>query len=467
MNACSRLMIAAPSSGSGKSVIASGLMAAYSQRFPVQAFKVGPDYIDPMYHTAASGRPSRNLDTWMLSNEQVQRIFARGSDGASLSIIEGVMGLFDGYGSDPLLGSSAAVAALLKTPVILALDCSKMSGSAAAMVHGFNTFSPMVNLAGVICNRVGSQTHARWLREAIEQYNSIPVLGCIPRLEELHVPERRLGLFTVPERPAAVQEFIHQSAQIVTQYVDLERLMAIAITAEPLPTLPEPESTLPEPGIQLAVARDEAFCFYYEDNLDDLRRCGAEIVPFSPLTDERLPQGISGIYFGGGYPELYAGRLSQNSGLRRQVLACCRRNLPVYAECGGLMYLTEGICSAHERSPLVGVLPGWCEMGEKLNMGYREVETIRPGLLAGAGLKLRGHEFHYSRWQPPGQENFVYQVSSRNGIDPASSEGYANGNVQASYIHLHFSQNPQLARNFVDRCRRWQADNEEIRSFDL
>jgi cobyrinic acid a,c-diamide synthase len=450
-------MIAAPASGSGKSVIASGLMAAFSSQFAVQGFKVGPDYIDPMYHTAATGRASRNLDAWILSAEKVQDIFIRASEGASISIIEGVMGLFDGYGSDPFQGSSANIATLLKIPIILVLDCSKMSGSAAAVIHGFHTFSSSLRLDGVICNRVGSQRHGQWLKETIEKHNSIPVLGCIPRLPALQIPERHLGLFTVPERSEAVQDFIHQAALILAQYVDLDHLIKIARTADQLHAFSTRHTEIPSPTVRLAVARDEAFCFYYEDNLDELRRSGAEIVPFSPLTDERLPEAIGGIYFGGGYPELYADRLSQNNSMRSQVLANCEQNMPIYAECGGLMYLTEGIHLLAGDYPLVGALPGWCEMSNRLSMGYREVETLTSGLLGAVGQTLRGHEFHYSHWENPSTPHSTFRICPRTDGGKSRLDGYATSSLQASYIHLHFSQYSSLAENFVRACRDWHA----------
>ena len=459
MNTIPRLMIVAPSSGCGKSVIASGLMAAYSQRFPVQGYKVGPDYIDPMYHTAATHRPSRNLDTWMLSQDDVKRIFMRATQGVSLSIIEGVMGFFDGYGADPLDGSSAGVAVLLQTPVILVIDCAKMSGSASALVHGFHTFCPPVQLAGVICNRVGSRQHSEWLIEAIEKRNNLPVLGCIPRLESLEVPERHLGLFTVDERESEVQEFLAKVGEIIEQNVDLKRLLAIAEQAPSLPFEPEPIVSTTE-KVRVAVARDEAFCFYYEDNLDALRRWGAEIVFFSPLRDTRLPEEIGGIYFGGGYPELYAKTLSANQTMIQKIVEYSQLNLPIYAECGGLMYLTQSFRDANDHYPMVGLLPGWCEMGERLNMGYREVETIRPTLLSEPGMALRGHEFHYSRWENPLADQAIYRMIPRNGDSPVSFEGYGNNHVQASYIHLHFDQNALLAKKLVGTCLSWRKNHQ-------
>lgn len=461
-----RVMIAAPSSGSGKSVIASGLMEIFSRQTCVQAFKVGPDYIDPMYHTAATGRSSRNLDTWMLSPQAVMRIFFQAAQGASLSVIEGVMGLFDGYDSDPYNGSSAFLAILLKCPLILALDCSSMSGSAAAVVHGMNTFSNSLHLSGVICNRVGSESHGQWLKKAIEEYTSIPVLGLIPNLPALRIPERHLGLFTVAENPSKAKEFLGRAAIALSQHLDLDRILAIANSAPPLSIPNELAVNKPasEPIVRLAVAQDEAFCFYYEENLELLRRAGAQIIPFSPLKDECLPEDVDGIYFGGGYPELYARQLNQNGRLKKQIRDCIRQQMPVYAECGGLMYLTDGIICDQGRIPMVGALPGWCELSDRLTMGYRDVVTLQPTLLAGSRVRLRGHEFHYSHWQTGHTQTAAYQISSRYANPEPELEGFASQNVLASYIHLHFAQNPQLAQNFVEHCRAWKfARHSRIR----
>lgn len=452
-----RLVIAAPSSGSGKSMIASGLMAAFARRLTVQGFKVGPDYIDPMYHTAATGRPARNLDSWMLPHATVLRGFLQASQGADLAIIEGVMGLFDGFDTSPLTGSTAEIANLLSAPLILVIDCARMSGSAAAVVHGFHTFMPALRLSGVICNRVGSDRHAAWLREAIERLN-LPVLGCIPRLPNLQIPERHLGLFTVAERPEAVKDFLNAAADAMEQYLDLSAILSLAGQAVRLEA--EPEAPVPiqdrQAAIRLAIAADEAFCFYYEDNLDELRHAGAEIIPFSPLSDKHLPPGISGLYLGGGYPELYAAQLSANHSLLTEIRSAHRRSMPIYAECGGLMYLTEGIHLPHGDYPLAGILPNWSRMADHLNMGYREVEIHQPGLFGLAGDRLRGHEFHYSQWDNPAPHQSAYRVSPRHQGSPPRLDGYVCGNLHAAYIHLHFGQRANLAGNLVQICRQWQ-----------
>jgi cobyrinic acid a,c-diamide synthase len=308
----------------------------------------------------------------------------------------------------------------------------------------------------VICNRVGSQQHAQWLIEAIEKRNGIPVLGCVPRLSALQIPERHLGLFTVAERPDMVKAFLEQAGEVLSEQIDLERLLKIANQVESLPDLPIPKPVQPAPSVRLAVARDEAFCFYYEDNLDALRRSGAEIVPFSPLKEDHLPPAISGIYLGGGYPELYAAQLSANLSLLGEIRAAHQHAMPIYAECGGLMYLTEGIHLADDDYPLVGIVPGWCRMGERLKMGYRSIETLKTGLFGAAGQKLRGHEFHYSQWETPASEQAIYRISPRNSSEPPHNDGFSKGNLHASYIHLHFGQDDRLAASLVHACIDWQ-----------
>lgn len=460
-----RVIIAAPSSGQGKSMVATGLMAALAVRRSVQGFKVGPDYIDPMYHTAATGRPSRNLDAWMLSPTRIQQMFARASATAEVSIIEGVMGLFDGAGADPLDGSTAQMALLLQAPVILVVDCSRMSASAAAVVHGFHTFMSKVNIAGVICNRVGGERHAAWLREVITEYG-IPVLGCLPHLPGLVVPERHLGLVTTGERPQAVQSFLEAAREAVAHYVNLDAVLALAHDAPPWPTELEPGSSTPDSlrpsdRVRIGVARDEAFCFYYEDNLDALRAAGAEVVYFSPLRDATLPPNVGGLYIGGGYPELYAASLSANRSLLTTIQVAQAAGMPIYAECGGLMYLTEAVeDSAGQVYPMVGIAPGRCRMEDRLTMGYREVVLTRDGLLGSGGTRLRGHEFHYSTWTLQEHCHPAYTVLPRHAAETARPEGFAHGNLHASYIHIHFGQDERLAARFVACCRAWDATQQ-------
>jgi cobyrinic acid a,c-diamide synthase len=469
-----RLVIAAPASGCGKSTITSGLMAATVRRgLRVQGYKVGPDYIDPGYHTAATGRAARNLDTWMVPADRVLGIFGRAMEGADLAIVEGVMGLFDGYGGKDDAGSTAEVARLLSAPVILVLDVRRMARSAAAMALGYREFDRRLNVAGVICNNVASPRHAAWVTEAIDDIG-LPVLGCIPRQPELRIPERHLGLHTAVERTAEVEAFLEHAAEIVTRYVDLDRLLAIAHRSPALdishPTLasgsnghwsPAVRPSKERAGLPLAVARDEAFCFYYADNFDLLRSAGAEIVFFSPLRATHLPKGCAGLYLGGGYPELYADQLAGNQPLMQAVRAAAGSGMPVYAECGGLMYLTHSLRDlAGVEHPMAGVLPGQSRMCEQLTMGYRMATARRDSVLLACGDQVRGHEFHYSDWIgfPDQRRSAAYDVVRHTGEEPWA-EGYAVGNVLASYIHLHLASRPGMAERWVAACRVYQRSH--------
>jgi cobyrinic acid a,c-diamide synthase len=457
-----RLVIGAPASGSGKSTVATGLMAALARSHVVQGFKVGPDYIDPGYHTAATGRPSRNLDTWMVPTREVKGTFTRAVQGVDVAIVEGVMGLFDGYDAKTESGSTAEVAKLFHAPVILVIDVGRMARSAGAMALGYRDFDPSLNVAGVICNNVGSEKHGRWVRQTIESID-LPVLGCLPRHAALLIPERHLGLHTAAERAEEVSTFLAQAAELVAQHIDLDRLWAIAHSAPAMELWDTLEPLPQKPLTRIAVARDEAFCFYYEDNFDWLRAAGAEPAFFSPLHDEALPDGIGGLYLGGGYPELYARQLAANQPMIRAIREAAGARLPIYAECGGLMFLTESITDLDgEAHPMAGVVPGRAQMAGRLTMGYRLVEAVRDTPLLVRGGQTRGHEFHYSDWvDRPGDLSHAYQVAPRQG-EAVRAEGYARENLLASYIHLHFGANPDLARNFVNACLRWQAENAAL-----
>ncbi len=462
MNGLPRIVIAAPSSGSGKTTITAGIMSALAERYRAQGFKVGPDYIDPGYHTAATGRISRNLDTWMVEKNQVKNIFARAGQNADVCVIEGVMGLFDGYDGLTERGSTAEVAKLLSAPVILVIDAKKMARSAAAIALGFRDFDSALNLAGVIVNNVGSESHARWVTDAIESIG-LPVIGCVPRAEKLNVPERHLGLYMAGERESVTKAFILEAAEIIKQYVDMEKIFAIAKSApengiQSLLTLEtQRQESLESVKTRIAVARDEAFCFYYEDNFDLLRDCGAEVVFFSPLHDAHLPQNISGIYLGGGYPELYAEQIASNESIRAEIKSAIESGIPTYAECGGLMSLAEYFMDADGvQRPMIGLLAGFTRLTGKLKMGYREVSAREGNFLLAKDETARGHEFHYSEWiRPTSDPDFAYLIQPRAGGE-AKPEGFARKNLLASYVHLHFASNPNLARNFVRACEEWK-----------
>ena len=451
-----RLLIAAPSSGSGKTTVTVGIMAALSENREVQGFKVGPDYIDPNYHSIATGRISRNLDTWMLSKNNVAGIFSRGQKGADISIIEGVMGLFDGIDGKSERGSSAEVAKLLKVPVVLVIDVRSMARSAAAIALGFKNFDPDLILGGVIANRVGSLKHAQMVTEAFENIG-LKVLGCIPRDASLNVPERHLGLYTAGERSQATEKFIANAKRSVQQHIDLEQLMEIADNTPQITHSYPPIIKSEKKNIRIAIARDEAFSFYYQDNFDLLEAAGAEIVFFSPLRDEKLPEDISGLYLGGGYPELYASQLSDNSKLLTSIVKMIHLGLPTYAECGGLMTLTSHFLDADgKKHPMLAVLPGYTQLTNKLKMGYREVSSLGETLLLDEDDFARGHEFHYSEWiNEKDSEHLAYKIKSRDGKNE-NLTGFTKGNLLASYIHLHFGSNPEIATTFVDKCEAWQ-----------
>lgn len=447
-----RFVLAAPSSGSGKTTLAVGLMAAFAERITVQGYKVGPDYIDPGYHTAATGRASRNLDTWMVAPKYVKESFSRSQGGAGLSIIEGVMGLYDGYNGRTEAGSTAEVAKLLNAPVVLVIDAAKMARSAGAVALGFRQFDPQLNLAGVILNNTAGAAHAAWVAEAVRSVG-ITVLGCIPRNEALRVPERHLGLYTAGERDLATRQFIEAAKEFVRQHVALSDLETLALNAPEIQAAAQPP--LEEPSVRIAVARDEAFCFYYEENFDLLRAAGAQLVFFSPLRDQCLPAGVSGLYLGGGYPELYAGQLAKNEAMRSALRAFVLEGAQTYAECGGLMTLAEYyVDEAGVQFPMAGVLPGFTRLSGKLKMGYREVSALRENAFFREGETARGHEFHYSEWIRAEVENsYAYLIQPRSSETPGP-EGFSKNNLLASYVHLHFASNPNLARNFVTSCRK-------------
>lgn len=451
-----RLLIAGTHSGVGKTTVAIGLMAAFAKRGDmVQPFKVGPDYLDPTYHAMATGRASRNLDTWMLNRRRIFELFQRASDGADRAIIEGVMGLFDGRAGTNERGSTAELAKQLKAPIILVVDASGMARSVAALVQGYHRFDPQLRIAGVIVNRV-RERHFALLREALRRYTDVPALGYLPPEDELAIPERHLGL--VPAREdVRMANVCGRMAERIGRSVDLERLVRIANAAPPLASAPWPSvRSAKRTRVSIGVAKDDAFHFYYQDNLDLLRSFGAELVEVSPLRDRRLPQGLDGLYLGGGFPELFAAALAKNLPFRRHLKRAVSTGLPTYAECGGLMYLTERLRDQRGRShPMVGLLPGEVRMTDRLqHFGYATITPQRDTILARAGDPVKGHEFHYSTWthEVPSRQAAYTVVNARN---ERRFEGMARGNLLASYIHVHFLANVRWAQGFVTSANRW------------
>ncbi len=447
-----RFMIAGTHSGVGKTTVAAGIMAALTRhRFTVQAFKAGPDYIDPTFHHKATNRSSRNLDSWMIPNETLKELFEKNCEGASIAIIEGVMGLFDGRNGKSEEGSSAHIAKILGCPVILVVDASSMARSAAALIMGYQKFDPDLNMIGVIFNNVGSSHHFELLEEAVEKYLNIPVFGYLGRNEIIEIRERHLGLTQLNET-VEVENFISNLANFTERNIDLSRIVGFANKVPLIPKISGFTAKTTDKKVRIGVARDDAFNFYYEDNLDLLKINGAEIVFFSPLEDKNIPD-VDGLYFGGGYPELYGDKLAANKDMREQVYGAIKSGVPTYAECGGLMYLTRKIIDFETKEhKMVGILPTIAYMKSKYQaLGYVEVEVKQDNILAKAGDKLRGHIFHWSTIDDMPKIP-AYYLKNQDIL-----EGFTEDNLLASYVHLHFGSNLNLAKNFVESCEKYKT----------
>ena len=439
-----RLVVAGTSSGVGKTTVATGLMAALAGRdLVVGAAKVGPDFIDPGYHALAVGRPSRNLDAWMCGPDVVPALAGRAAAGADVLVVEGVMGLFDGS-ADPAgpAASTAQVAGLLGAPVVLVVDASAVGASVAAMVHGFATFDPAAPVAGVVLNRVGSDSHERLLRSALEP-TGVPVFGALRRSPEYAWRDRHLGLVPVVEQPDDVRRSIAALAAAVTRDCDVDGILALARSAPALP-VDDPPAARAQGHAVVAVARGPAFSFTYPDNLEALGDAGAELVSFDPLVDDRLPQGAAGLYAGGGFPEVFAAGLAANRPLLDDVAAKVGAGLVTWAECGGLLWLARSL----DGHALAGVVAAEGRMTERLTLGYRRATVRAASPLGPAGTALLGHEFHYSVLDPPGD---ALDWSGRAG---GGRCGFAGPNLVASYIHVHLGADPSPAERFVAAARR-------------
>lgn len=452
-----RLVIAGASSGVGKTTIVAGLIAALRRRgLKVQPFKVGPDYLDPTYHTLASSLPCRNLDGWMLPDGALRTLFFRAAARAHLALIEGVMGLYDGRGGAGEDGSTAEIAKRLRAPVLLVLDAAKVSRSAGAMALGYKAFDLGLPLAGFLLNGIASARHLGWAREAVEKATGLPVLGSLPKGMEVRLPKRHLGLVAAaedPEVPAALERI---GQQIETNF-DLEAILEIGAGAPPL-LKPEHVGLFPVEPVapsRIAVARDAAFSFYYEDSLDLLEAWGATLVPVSPLRDPALPDDVHGLYLGGGFPELHAAGLEANASFRGAVRDAAAEGMPIYGECGGLMYLAQAIVTFEGRChEMVGLTPGRSTMQRKrARIGYVEAEALQDVLFLRAGQRIRAHEFHWS--DLPGPER---SAAYRTLAPEARREGFVAGpaqNVLGTYLHLHLGSDPALPRRFVAACARF------------
>ena len=458
------IVIAGTHSGCGKTTISLGLMAALARRgLRVAPFKVGPDFIDPGHHARVAGRPGRNLDGWMLSRAYNRNTFLTAAGSADVAVVEGVMGLFDGYDGRTETGSTAQMAKWLGLPVLLVVDARSMARSAAALVQGFENFDPALRFAGVVFNHLGSPRHMGFLREAMEGAVRMPCLGGMQREEAIAIPERHLGLVTPEDHPLD-DAGIGRLADRVEEQLDLKQLLAgmpeITGTATPETDVSKP----PTGRVRIGVARDNAFCFYYPDNLEILEGCGAHLVFFSPTQEVGTPPDLDGIYLGGGYPELFAGPLAANESMRRNIREHSLADMPIYAECGGFMYLCSEL-QDHQgrRFPMSSCFPYKTRMLPRLKaLGYREVHLARKTLIGEGGDVIRGHEFHYSEMPaaPPEGET-VYRVANRDGTQE-TMEGHVARRTLGSYIHLHFGSAPQAAAALVESCRAYR--NERSRS---
>ena len=440
------LVIAGERSGVGKTTVTLALLAYLSRENRVQSFKVGPDYIDPMFHQAVTDRPCRNLDPVLTSEAYVQSCFTRHCQGVDYALIEGVMGLFDGVISPNNhqeqitdFASTAHIARLLDVPVLLVLDCSKLSGSVAAIAHGYSSFDPSVKIAGLVLNRVGSDRHLELLQNALQP----PILGILRRQDNITIPDRHLGLVPTAE----LEQFdalIDRLAELGKTCFNWKRLLPL-LEIEPRKKI---SYQLPPKKCKIAIAKDRAFSFYYQDNLDILEELGTELIPWSPLRDSHFPR-VEGLYIGGGFPEVFAQELAANQQARDAVRYAIKRGMPTYAECGGLMYLCQQLVDFACKSwPMVGVLPATVIMGKKLTLGYRQATALENSPFLEPGETVWGHEFHRSQLNTT-QPSPLFTTKTLQTQSPVSTEGMTIHQVHASYIHLHFGEDKRIAHGLV------------------
>jgi cobyrinic acid a,c-diamide synthase len=454
------IVIAGTHSGTGKTTISIGIMAALRKRgFSIQPFKVGPDFIDPGYHEAVCGIPSRNLDGWMLDKKYNLETFLNHSQGKDISIIEGVMGLYDGHDGKSEDGSTAQIAKWAKSPVLLVIDARSMARSVAAVLYGFEKYDKKVTIAGVILNRVSSLRHYTYLKDAIEGKCKAKVIGYLPSDSLIEIPERHLGLVTSKENILR-REYIKRLTNLIEKFIDIPRLLKIASPIErkrrSLKSNIDTSTAATDRKVKIGVAYDNAFCFYYQDNFDLLKKMGAELVYFSPLKDTSLPPKLDGIYLGGGYPELFAGDLEKNQAMRKEIRMFAEAGGCIYAECGGLMYLGKKIRSFNNRDfKMVGFFPFTAKMETKLSaLGYYTVKAVKDTILAKKGEVIKGHQFRYSTLEKiPSSLRRSYQLS-KGSRSTTCKEGYVSKNVLASFVHLHFGSNSKSANHFIDSCRK-------------
>ncbi|HHT9110432.1 MAG TPA: cobyrinate a,c-diamide synthase [Candidatus Brocadiaceae bacterium] len=447
-----RILIAGTHSGVGKTTITLGIMSALTEKgYKVQGFKAGPDYIDPSHHTAVTERPSRNLDTWLMSRDVCLELFERSAADSDISVIEGVMGLYDGSLDGSESGSTAHLAKILNVPIILVMDAKGMSRSAGAVVLGYMKFDEGVKISGVILNRVRSERHYISLKNSIEDTCKIPVLGYLPFQEDITLPERHLGL--VPSIEQELSKSVYRKiGESLSATVDIERLIALA---NPANTLPSFQTTLfsgtkEKSHFRMAIAIDEAFNFYYHDNLDLLESYGAELTYFSPLYDKYLPADVNALYIGGGFPELHANVLAANTTMKESIRKAYKNGAIIYGECGGMMYLLEQLVDFNQKThEMCGILKGKTQMENKRQgLGYITVQAEHDTILCKKGETFRAHEFHWSSLHVPEGTPYAYSISKYN-ENKSRPDGLYKDRVLASYTHIHFATNPNLVKHFL------------------
>lgn len=441
-----RLVVAGVASGVGKTTLMLGLVRALRARgLAVAVFKCGPDYLDPTHHAVAAGRPSHNLDGWMMGEDAVRATFARASRDADVAVIEGMMGLFDGFSPAANAGSTAEIAAWLEAPVVLVADASGVARSIAPLARGFADFDPAVRVAALACNRIGGRAHLDLLRRAL---TAPPIVGGLPVRDDVCLPERHLGLVTAAAGGIAEAK-LDALGEHVERWIDLDAVLAIARAAPPLPAPRAPAPSVAAERCRIGLAFDEGFHFYYEDNLARLEALGARLVRFSPVHDTALPD-VDALYLGGGYPEVHAEALARNRSMRDAIAAFAAAGGPIYAECGGLMLLARAIRTGDGVShPMVGIVPGEAVMHGSLQaLGYVEVATTRATILGPSGTRFRGHEFRHSELVLDRPVEPIYALRRRPGM-PETRDGIAREGVVASYVHAHWASNPAIAESIV------------------
>lgn len=461
MGKCPRIVIAAAHSGSGKTSLAISLTGALCRRgYKVQTFKVGPDFLDPTYLAVVSGRPCYNLDSWMMDKEHIQNLFDRVTRDADIAVIEGVMGLFDGSDTSTTQGSTAQIADWLDAPVLLIVNSRGMSRSFAALVKGFTSFEPQLNFIGVVANHCGSQNHEKWLSASLAAAGEPPLVGAIPSGAFVKLPGRHLGLVTASEQNLT-KPVIDDLSAAVERHVSIETLLqSLDVKKKPdsdAHKFMQADATAFSPKIRIGVAYDDAFHFYYQDFFDALVARGCEIVRFSPLADKLLPDNLNGIYIGGGYPEVHAQALAANGEMMSSICAFAASGRPVYAECGGLMYLSKGIeTNEGQHFSMLGILPARTKMSKRMiALGYVEARLSDNSLWGKKGDVGRGHEFHYSELidDPCSDREWksVYELKKPRSND-VRAEGFQRGNILASYVHLYHSARPAAIDYFIESC---------------